>query len=36
MTDLHAGICNIVQDAVALWRYLTTGVVPEGAALAAA
>ena len=31
----HAGFCNIVQDVVALWRYVTEGAVPEGAVLKA-
>ncbi len=31
----HAGFLNIVQDVVALWRYATTGAVPEGAVLKA-
>ena len=31
----HAGFLNIVQDVVSLWRYVTQGVVPEGAVLKA-
>jgi hypothetical protein len=29
------GSSNIVQHAVALWRYLASGVVPEGASMRA-
>jgi hypothetical protein len=28
-------LLNIVQDAIALWRFVETGVVPEGAVLSA-
>ena len=33
--QFQRGFCNIVQDVVALWRYVTQGVVPEGAVLKA-
>ena len=32
----HAGFLNIVQDVVALWKYVTTGPVREEARLKAA
>jgi hypothetical protein len=33
--QFQRGFCNIVQDVVALWRYVTQGIVPEGAVLKA-
>ena len=30
---VHPAFCNIVQFVIALWRYVTQGVLPEGADL---
>ena len=28
--QFQRGFCNIVQDVIALWQFVTSGMVPEG------